>query len=676
MIVIISLLLFIFVCMSLPIYGQMNPDSVTKRIRDVDIVVKRTNSVQMNHTGRLYWNMSSLETMPHVLGSSDPLRSLQLLPGINTNNDYTSGLCVQGCAPSQSRIEVDGAPVFYPSHLLGLFSVFTTSHFRGMSLVQNRHDAASANQVGGIICFAPLDTLAVHPHLSSTFSVIQSEGTFTFPTSRKSTAYFSARGSYLNLLYSNLLKADDLLMNYGLQDYNFTWQYIPNDENRIRVTAYYGQDHVNFIQENQENENVCKWYNTFLALNWLRHLPSCTMHQTFFTSRFQNTFFLNLGSYYADIESSIHQSGYKLKFDGQSRKVLWKAGVDYNYTKYVPLSYHVTGSYLDKVYESLKQGTHEVSAYMNVEYQVSKKWKFLAGLRTSLYKCDHLTVCDPDPRVTWTYQINRSHALNFYYGRFHQYAKQIELSNGGFPIDYWNASTSQIPPQEAHSFALDYLCTPIDDSFELSVGLYAKLLKGQSEINNNILDILLQQNAIEDNLLTGKGLNCGLNILLKRESGPFTGWIGYTLGYSLRKFNALSPRKWFPSDHDRRHDLNIVASYKFNNHITISGNFIYATGIPYTDTHHVYLINNTLVSEYGTHNGKNLPATHRLDLSATYYFKKRRNLNHSINISIYNVYARKNVLFRFLKYTGNGFQMKPVYSLCRVLPSVGYTIKF
>lgn len=670
--------LILFICLLLPLnlWGQVDSDSVTKRIQDVDVVVKRINNIQINNTGRLYWNMSSLETMPHVLGSSDPLRNLQLLPGINTNNDYTSGLCIQGCSPSQSRIEVDGAPVFYPSHLLGLFSVFTSSHFRGMSLVKNRHDAASPNQVGGVVTFAPLDSLALHPHLSSTFSMIQSEGTFTLPLSRKSTAYFSARGSYLNLLYGNLLKADDLLMNYGLQDYNVTWQYVPNDDNRIRLTAYYGLDNVKFIQDNQEKENLCKWYNAFMALNWLRHLPFGSMQQTFFTSRFQNSFFLNLGSYYSNIKSSIQQSGYRINLNGQAKNLSWKLGLDYNFTYYAPLSYDLAGSYIDKKYDPLKTGSHEASWYANIIYQLSKRWTLDAGLRMSFYKCNDLCVVCPDPRITWTYQINRVHSLNLYYGRFHQFTKQIELSNGGFPIDYWNASTDSNIPQEANSFALDYLFCSVNHSFELSLGLYAKLLKGQNEMNSNLLDILLQQNTIEDNLLSGKGINYGFNVLLKRETGRFTGWIGYTFGYSLRKFNALGLDKWFLSDHDRRHDLTIVANYRLNEFITLSGNFVYATGTPYTSTHHVYLINNTLVSEYGAHNGSHLPATHRLDLSMTYYFKKHGRVNHSINFSVYNVYAKKNELFRFLNYTETGFYMRPVYSLCRVLPSVGYSIKF
>lgn len=650
-------------------------DSSTQKIQEVDIVVKRPGFVQTNTQGRLYWDMSSLETMPHVLGSADPLRSLQLLPGVNTNNDYTSGLYIQGCSPSQSQIEMDGAPIFYPSHLLGLFSTFTTSHFRGMSLIQNRHDATSPNRVGGFVQFYPLDSLVTHPHLSSTVSFIQSEGTFSLPLSSKSTIYFSGRGSYLNLLYSNLLKADDLIMNYGLQDYNFTWQYNPNTSNKIRITTYYGQDHLKFIQNGMETENILKWYNALVSLNWLHYFPSCSLQQTAYHSRFQNSFNLNFGSYYSDMESSIAQSGYKIKIEGYAKNITWKAGADYNHTYFAPLSYHLSGSYLNKPYKAEKVYTHELSGYGYIEFELARRWRLNTGIRFSLYHHENLLTAHADPRITCTYLITPNHSLNWHYGRLHQYIRQIALSNGSFPIDYWTASNKTLQPQEAHSFSCDYLFRSQNGSFELSAGGYAKLLNGQDEMNNNVLDLLLQQNKIEDYLLPGKGINYGINLLLKREKGAFTGWIGYTLGYSIRKFERLENGKWFPSDQDRRHDLTIVGNYKLNKHWTFSGNFIYASGTPYTGTHHIYLINNTLISEYGMHNGNNLTPTHRLDLSATYYFKKRKGIQHSVNFSVYNVYAHKNELFRFLKYSNEGFQIKPVYSLCKALPSIGYSIK-
>lgn len=125
-------------------------DSVRGRqMQEVEIRAYATQALKDGKDGRLYWQMESLESLPHVLGSSDPVRALQLLPGVATNNDYTSGIRIQGCEASQSLLEMDGAPVFNAAHLLGLFSTFNASHFRGMALVKNRHDAGFPNRLSG-----------------------------------------------------------------------------------------------------------------------------------------------------------------------------------------------------------------------------------------------------------------------------------------------------------------------------------------------------------------------------------------------------------------------------------------------------------------------------------------------------------------------------------------------
>ena len=176
-------------------------------------------------------------------------RALQLLPGVSTNNDYSSGVRIQGCDASLNLLELDGAPVFNASHLLGLFSTFNASHFRGMSLVKNRHGADFPNRLGGRLSFHPLDSLVRRVHLDATFSFMESEGTLALPAGRGSTLYLSGRGSYLDLLYGPLLKFDGLGLGYGLQDYNLTWVCHPGERDRLRLSLYHGLDRMQLRQE-------------------------------------------------------------------------------------------------------------------------------------------------------------------------------------------------------------------------------------------------------------------------------------------------------------------------------------------------------------------------------------------------------------------------------------------
>lgn len=216
-------ILFLLVWFHQNLRASLADSLQSERMEEVEVKAYSPRTLSDDRNGRLYWNMKSLADMPHVLGSADPLRSLQLLPGVATNNDYTSGIHIQGCAASQSILNMDGTPIFNASHLLGLFSVFNASHFRGMSLVKNRHDAAFSNRLGGEVSFYPTDSIAHKIHLDATVSFMESEGTLTLPVGEHSTLYLSGRGSYLNLLYGNLLEIDEMKLRYGLQDYNLTF---------------------------------------------------------------------------------------------------------------------------------------------------------------------------------------------------------------------------------------------------------------------------------------------------------------------------------------------------------------------------------------------------------------------------------------------------------------------
>lgn len=166
--------LFLLVGLHQNLRASLADSLQSERMEEVEVKAYSPRILSDDQNGRLYWNMESLADMPHVLGSADPLRSLQLLPGVATNNDYTSGIHIQGCAASQSVLNMDGAPIFNASHLLGLFSVFNASHFRGMALVKNRHDAAFSNRLGGEISFYPTDSIARKVHLDATVSFMES----------------------------------------------------------------------------------------------------------------------------------------------------------------------------------------------------------------------------------------------------------------------------------------------------------------------------------------------------------------------------------------------------------------------------------------------------------------------------------------------------------------------
>ena len=172
-----------------------------------------------------------------------------------------------------------------------------------------------------------------------------------------------------------------------------------------------------------------------------------------------------------------------------------------------------------------------------------------------------------------------------------------------------------------------------------------------------------------------------MEMMLKKNRGKVNGWISYTLGRAERSFPDIMGGAVFPAKHDRRHNLSIVGNYEPADRLAFSAVFVYATGTAYTPPSGIYIIGENMIQEYGPHNSARMPDYHRLDLSVTYSFKAKGRCRHSLNLSVYNVYARKNPLYRDLRFSYDlelktlDLQMESV-SLYSLVPSLSYTLKF
>ena len=218
---------------------------------------------------------------------------------------------------------------------------------------------------------------------------------------------------------------------------------------------------------------------------------------------------------------------------------------------------------------------------------------------------------------------------------------------------------------------------------ETSVEIYYKDLQNQIEFNNSYVPELGRD--IEESFVFGKGRSYGAEFFVRKNKGPLTGWVGYTLSYTWRYFDDLNDGERFPARFDRRHDLSAVATWKINPRWTISSIFVYGTGQATTVPLSFYLIEGNLVNEYGPRNGYRLAPYHRLDFSATYSPDKRddkeRFFDWDLNFSVYNLYNRKNPFFIYYDIEGDAvsgdldISAKQV-SLFPVIPSVTWNFRF
>ncbi len=664
----------------LSVYGASTPSdslrvSRSQAIDEVNVTARKPSALSGLEYGRMHWRMEELERMPQLFGSADPMRYLQMLPGVSTNNDYNSGLHIQGCATAHNALELGGAPIFNASHLLGLFSVFTPSHFRSMTLVKNRHNARFPNRLGGSLSFTPTDSIAKRTHLTTDISFIKSEGTLTLPTGKRSTLYLTARSSYLNLFYNGLLSTDELDLNYGLRDFNLTQVFRPNEQNTVCINAYWGCDKLKFLEKNFEADSKLTWGNAAASVQWTHFTSQWKFLHTAYVSRYENDLALGVNALTLHAGAEILQAGYKEYTETSWGKVYAGLGWEYAYQNIHPLQARTAGSFINRQIQHPRNEVHEFALPAEVHIPLHKRIMLDAALRSTFFTHQDYQRVALSPRLTLHFVPHPRHKLFLHYGFYTQFLHQVELSNGGFPVNYWTTSTTDFPAEEAHSTVLGYHFSSPKGGYEVSIETYFKRLNHQREFYGSILDIATTSSTPEQMLLDGYGHNYGLDILVKRNQGPLTGWIAYTLSRSDRRFPALG-RKWVPSAFDRRHDLTLVANYRLNRKWDFGVNFVYATGTPYTKAKNIYVINQNFVNEYGSHNGARLNDNHRLDISLTYHFAPRNRLKQSINVSVYNLYASENQLFRYMGYEDGLYYFQTVNSLYRLLPSVGYSLRF
>jgi predicted porin len=257
-----------------------------------------------------------------------------------------------------------------------------------------------------------------------------------------------------------------------------------------------------------------------------------------------------------------------------------------------------------------------------------------------------------------------------------QYLHILSNSISSSPTDIWTPSTPLIKPTIADQFALGYFRNLPKKNWDLSVEAYYKLLGNLVDYKNGANTFLNPD--IEAELEFGRGRAYGLEFSAGKTSGKLTGWLSYTLSKSEKQFNNINAGNWFSARQDRTHNISIVATYQLTDRIALSGNWIYYTGDAVTFPTGKYLIDGVLINLYTDRNASRMPDYHRLDMGFTYQFKPRKRWSSDINVSVYNVYDRKNaysISFRESK-TVPGTTEAVRLALFGIVPSITWNFKF
>lgn len=659
-----------------------NPDgtSLSDTIKEIVITAKSQQLTSISsHAEKISLSSQRLGNQAKILGNADAFRYIQLLPGVSTNNDYTTGTSIQGCEFSHSVVEMEGATLFYPYHLLGIFSTCNNDHFSNISIEKSIHSSDFANRLGGKIEIQPKKNLPEKLTGSADVGLISSGISMSIPISSKCGLILSGRISYLNALYSPLLENDENKLRYDFYDTNLTFLYRKDKYNTFTVNAMLGKDKISNFNKESYLDLKSKWNNFAFSSSW-EHKGKIAHKTNIACSYFKNDISVLMPDFTINLPAKITQISIKENISCQlNEKWNLNSGIASDFHRILK-----NRSYSEGLYDNNKtfkgyNNDNETRLFGDITFSPDNNWAFSTGIKNTVYSTHNFNNFSTDPYFTLKYKHHKIGSLAVHAGIYHQYIHQAGLSACGLPMDFWFISDNYTPKQKAYSLAATWTHKIPRVNIDFSAEIYYKRMLNQLEFNGSVMNVILNENDLKSNLITSNGFNTGIDIMLQKRFGKISGWLSYSIGFARRKIPDLASG-YVPSSRESLHNLSVTANYKHNELFSYAANFVFASGTPTTPIKSVFVIGENVLCEYGKFNSHNLPDYHRLDLSCTFTFPQKVNsrCSHSLNLSIVNAYANKNIALQYfsLSKESSSFIFKDISTMFKVLPSLSYRLEF
>jgi len=670
-------------------------------------------NIKSTEMGTTKLDIKQINKIPALFGEVDVVRAIQMLPGVTTVGEGASGFNVRGGNIDQNLILLDEAPVYSSSHLFGFFSVFNPDAVKDVKLIKGGIPSQYGGRVSSILDVRMKEgnskKLSVNGGIGlPVFSRLSIEG----PIAKDKASFIIAgRRSYIDALVKPFVKSTSPIKNAIFYFYDLTakvnWRI--NDKNTVFASGYLGRDAFG------APGFKFNWGNTTGTLRW-NHI-------------FNNKLFMNTTAIYSNYDYLLDfkQESNNQQFNWTSQIINYSLKNDFSYYVnskntirfgaqalfYDFLPYNATGKFENTTikFKADKRYGIEYSAYVGNEHKIRPRLTMEYGVRVSVYnyigKGTAYTFGDtlaneelplksskkyengqvmkayvnPEPRLSVNYVINSFSSIKASYNRMAQYLQLISNTAASTPLDVYTLATNNLKPLLADQGSVGYFRNFKENMFETSVEVYYKYLQNQLDYIDNAN--LFINPTVENQLVQGLGRAYGAEFYVKKNKGKLTGWISYTLSKTERLVNGISNDKWFFSRYDRTHCLNTVLTYELTKRWSVSGNFVLLSGTPATFPNSKISVQNFNIpyNTTGTRNNYRIPAYHRLDLGATYNFKKNetRKFKQNIVISVYNAYNRRNaysVYFRTKQ--GSTFETEAVrFSVIgSIVPALTYNFNF
>jgi hypothetical protein len=683
-------------------------------------------------------NSKEIKSIPAVAGETDLLKSITVLPGIKPGVDGSSGFYVRGGSIDQNLLLLDGVPIYNPYHMWGYLSSFNADAINSVTVTKGAFPARYGGRLSSVVDITMKEGNTQKWTGDFTIGLLSAKASVSGPIIKdKSSVMFTARRTYADLIIVPILNHSNKEDGYSLKEgYNFTdlnlkTNYKLSDTDRLFFSGFLSRDKYFYkVKEDQEFEGVGTQGQTERTQGWGNVIAALRWNHIFKKKIFVNTtaYFSSYNYYTTDLtkrtstnpkeveekENSVEYisniSDMTIKQDYQffpsnSHNIRFGAGAIFH--KFAP-GINSFYSKTDREIISNETGNSrinatELSLYFEDDWSVSDIFQVNGGIHISSFLVQGKTYFSAQPRVSARVSLTDKISLKAGFASMTQYMHLLTQSGITQSSDLWVPVTKNVKPQQSQQFSLG-VSTVLSKMYLFEAEGYYKLMNSVIGYKDGAT-FLLDATGWEDKITSGEGEAYGTELFLKKTRGKLTGLIGYTLSWSMRQFNDINYGGQFPFRYDRRHDVSLVAKYRFNKKWSLNGAWVFYTGnavtlptssyitplyknpdiqnnkeFPNPTVAYSYPSGNGVVANATERNNYRLPNYHRLDLTATYHKTKKWG-EWELVFGATNIYNKMNPSFYYItdEYGNNSDETVTKYyhrTLFPFMPTISYSIKF
>lgn len=617
--------------------------------------------------------MQQIQQM-RIGGESDIFRALQMLPGVLTSSQISSGLFIRGGSPDQNLVLLDGMTVYNPTHLFGFISAFNSDAVKDVELLKGGFPAEYGGRMSAVLNVTQKDGNQDRVQGLVGLGLLSSRASVQGPIGNGSW-FIGGRRTYLDLLLGILPEDEESpFPSFNFYDLNAKITQNLGENDKVSISGFLTNDNLTLAQPNIDFGIGIG--NRATSLRWT-HVEGDDLFTavTLSASRYRNGFEGNNAGFEFSVANSIVDYSVKAETEWYANDELTvKAGYEgtlYNFTYRQNFSGNSGNTGGENVFVlDIWDNIHSIFTQLN--YRIAEEWSLQAGIRANYWSLSETATVDP--RFAIRYQLSDDIALKGSVGRFHQYLRLASAPDFTF-FDTWLPTDATVPAgvSDHYIFAIE---TKPFEGYDFNVDLYYKTLGNINELNQT----QTRAQTVSEVFFIGNGRAYGLEFFLQRRVGKLMGWVGYALGFVEATFPQINRGATFRPKYDRRHDFKVTGIYELTDRWQVGATFVFQSGQSYTGATSQLQANLPDVQTgFGLvvpsqRWGLRLPNSHQLNLNVNYK-TTLFDLPFMILIDVYNVYSRRDIWFRFYDLNQAVPEVTDI-RLLPIIPTVSFELAF